>query len=318
MWTEKDTLNFKRLYADFTKDRWQSKAEKVTIARFMSEQGFPKLASKFLKFAAVGPIRSAGAIHAASLGKVCAYCNACFPRSTVCQDCRKSPEGRALSKKIERQKACDTMVGNGGVGMANPKTLAKVQKTFLKRYGTKVPLAYNSEVVSKARKTMVRRHGGKFVAHCPELMKRVQASTFGVKKFEFRGKEFEFQGYEHHAIQWIVNDFGYDPNQVFTQYEKPKSIFFRRNGRLTRYTPDLYLKETDLCIEVKSLYTLGFERHDSESVLRFNRDIQKQFNRTGKQLRFVLVSRSGICFALPKLWHLMPTKSLLTFIQDRI
>lgn len=319
MWTETDQKDFRRLYREFVAGRpGKSKAEKITIARYFTEKSFPKLAAKFLRLSEQEQLRARAAINAAWKSRLCCLCKSCFVLKDVCRNaCLKTLEGRALSKRLERERACATMIErHGGIGNSSPQVKRKADLTSLRRYGTTVPLAYNKEVRARAQQTMIERHGGRYVAHCPALMKRVQRSTYGVHEFEFGGRRFEYQGYEAKAIRWLCSKYGYDPKEIETQYDNPRSIFYDNGGRQVRYTPDLFLKEVNLNIEVKCPFTLMGTKKDDRSFHR-NRKIQSMCNRRGFPLRFVVVTKSGVAFPLPKAWDELSKKDLLNLIERK-
>lgn len=79
------------------------------------------------------------------------------------------------------------------------------------------------------------------------------SSRFAYKKFNFGDFSFYCQGYEIYVLEFLINEYGIDPSQIATGKDVPRVFYSGNKGKFHR--PDIYIKDYDLYVEVKSEYT---------------------------------------------------------------
>lgn len=111
-------------------------------------------------------------------------------------------------------------------------------------------------------------------------------STTCAKRVILKGKLFYCQGYEDQILDFLINDFGFDPEKVHTGKECKRILF---NGNKSGYhRPDIFLEELNLYIEVKSNWTFfGYEEFLHSNNKRQQAAIEQGF----LHIFFVLLSK---------------------------
>jgi len=74
------------------------------------------------------------------------------------------------------------------------------------------------------------------------------------------GKIFKYQGFENFALKEVLDK--YDENDIVNSRIDVPKIFYLCNGKERRHYVDIYIKSQNLCIEVKSDYTITLKNEE--------------------------------------------------------
>jgi hypothetical protein len=130
-----------------------------------------------------------------------------------------------------------------------------IRKKLLK-WGIELRTMKDSAVNAKEKrvKTIVEKYGVDNPMQDPDIFKKSNTNRFKYKEHSYGGRDFtHLQGYEPQAIEYLVEEMGYDVNDIETY--SGSSISYYMDGDRRRYHPDLYIAKDDLVIEVKCEYT---------------------------------------------------------------
>ena len=132
----------------------------------------------------------------------------------------------------------------------------KMKQTNLKKYGVEFPLQ-NSEIYSKQVKTNIEKYGVENCSQNPEVSIKQQKSCYRLKEYVMpSGKIIHYQGFEHFAIRNLLND-NIKEEDILTCKTKTPVIFYIDNNKRRRHFIDIFVPSKNLCIEVKSQYTIN-------------------------------------------------------------
>ena len=131
-----------------------------------------------------------------------------------------------------------------------------MKQTNLKKYGVEFPLQ-NSEIYSKQVKTNIEKYGVENCSQNPEVSIKQQKSCYRLKEYVMpSGKIIHYQGFEHFAIRNLLND-NIKEEDILTCKTKTPVIFYIDNNKRRRHFIDIFVPSKNLCIEVKSQYTIN-------------------------------------------------------------
>jgi hypothetical protein len=145
-------------------------------------------------------------------------------------------------------------------GVDNPAKhidcINKMKQTNLEKYGVELPLQ-NSEIYDKLIKTNIERYGVENCLQNPVVLTKQQKSCYKLKEYTMpSGKIINYQGFEHFAIRELLND-NIDEEDIITCKTKTPVVFYRdSNNKKRRHFIDIFVPSRNLCIEVKSQYTI--------------------------------------------------------------
>jgi hypothetical protein len=161
--------------------------------------------------------------------------------------------------------------------LQNPETFAKFNDTIYEKYGVTGSVMKNSEIRDKVNKTVTEKYGVNNVSQHPEIHKKKQETSqvnYGVnwpmqneevarKSYEnsYSRKEYRCpkgriifcQGYEPYAYDRLFS-MGIDEDDI--SETKPEIWYTGTDEKLHRYFTDIYIPSLNLCIEVKSQWTM--------------------------------------------------------------
>jgi hypothetical protein len=152
----------------------------------------------------------------------------------------------------------------------------KCQEKYDKDWGGKHPTSHDS-VKEKKEETNLEKYGYKCALNNPEISEKQIKSSYQTVKYKMpRGKIVNVQGYEKYAIEEILRKEMSDENDIImgrSEIHKCLGDFIYIVGEKERfYFPDIYLKNLNKIIEVKSKYTYesGIEINNlkKESVIK--------------------------------------------------
>ena len=159
----------------------------------------------------------------------------------------------------------------------------KVSKTNLEKFGFECSLQ-NEDVKKKGRETSLKKFGTEYyveseegkqaikdfymknygVEHnsqVPEIASKMKKTSFSHKEYVLpSGKTIEIQGYEHFALNDILEQF--DEDDIVTGEENVPEIWYTdANNKKHRHYVDIYLKSLNKCIEIKSQWTMEINKN---------------------------------------------------------
>jgi DNA-directed RNA polymerase subunit RPC12/RpoP len=164
-------------------------------------------------------------------------------------------------KEEYRQKADETCMERYGMTLheylALPEHREKADKTCMERYGmTLHEYLALPEHREKARLTCLERYGVEYPAQCEEIFHKMMVSGYQRKEYTFPSGRVEYcQGYEPLCLEHLLET--YDEDDIVVGYKGREAIWYPnpdKDGKLSRYFPDGFIKSENAIIEVKSEY----------------------------------------------------------------
>jgi hypothetical protein len=145
-------------------------------------------------------------------------------------------------------------------GVENPgnniQCINKMKQTNMKLYGVEFPLQ-NKEIYDKLIKTNIEKYGVENSLQNSVILTKQQKSSYKLKEYYMpSGKIIYYQGFEHFAINDLLTN-GIDEQDIITcKTQTPVIFYYDKNNKKRRYFTDIFIKSKNLCIEVKSQYTI--------------------------------------------------------------
>jgi hypothetical protein len=170
----------------------------------------------------------------------------------------------------------------------------KIEKIFIEKYGVKRPLLskiilqkmkekYGSEYFinsSHFKDVMIQKHGVEHALQYPEFFHKMIKSSFSNKNYTFKnGRQIQVMGYENYAIDYILsrNDSilkrKVNEDEIVVGKDIQSFEYYDDENKKHRYYPDIYIKDTKLLFEVKSIYI--FNKNPKLNYLKF-KQVQKE------------------------------------------
>jgi hypothetical protein len=174
-------------------------------------------------------------------------------------------------------------------GVENPGQTPQAKQTRIDKYGTENPFS-SKEVQEKIRQTNLERYNVEYPMQKPEIFEKATKH----RTYEYvasNGKTYMLQGYEKYALEELLKI--YDDNDIVTgssNISKHKKFKYEYDGKVRNYFPDFYIISENLIIEVKSLFTLEYEKEKNnlkkEAVLKTNTKFEFWiYEKTGDRLK---------------------------------
>jgi hypothetical protein len=166
----------------------------------------------------------------------------------------------ALQNKDVKSRQEETCLKKFGSTSAYGSELVreKIRQTFNDRYGVDHPMQIQ-EVKDKTRRTWEKNFGGHPMQN-PEFFEQAQKRLYRTKTVTLNGKNFECQGYESIVLDILVKELSIPTKSISTSPQDQPLIRWKdSDGKSHTYFPDIRVRHNnkDICIEVKSLYTVG-------------------------------------------------------------
>jgi hypothetical protein len=179
-------------------------------------------------------------------------------------------------------------------GVKNPFLIPEVQKFILERvkfawstgtannkrkatnyrlYGTETPCS-NSEIQKQRQKFSRENWGTNFPMQNPEVAGRSFRNSFLRKEFRMPSGDIRIvQGYEPYALAELLKR-GLAEEDIITGASNVPKIWYEFKGTLSRYFVDIFIRSLNLCIEVKSTWTL--DQHGKNKKMREIFELKRQ------------------------------------------
>jgi hypothetical protein len=164
----------------------------------------------------------------------------------------------------------------------NKEIFEKMQNTIFDKYGynniSQVP-----EIKEQKKETTMKNYGYEYAMQSPDIQNKIKYNNlekYGVEhhmqnaniaeqhfKKSFAKKEYLFpsgniiylQGYEPFAIDILISE-NIEEEDIVTEKNKVPEIWYNDDeGKLHRHYVDIYIKSKNLCIEIKSEWTITIE-----------------------------------------------------------
>jgi hypothetical protein len=142
--------------------------------------------------------------------------------------------------------------------MQRPEIKEKAKQTNLKLYGSENPFQVK-EFKEKSKQTSMLHFGVPHPMQNAEIMSKNTSSQYKKKTYILPSqKEIRIQGYEHFALDELLNT--YNEDDIITGNENVPVIWYECNDKRHRHYVDIFIPNQNLCIEIKSTWTLNSKK----------------------------------------------------------
>ena len=174
-----------------------------------------------------------------------------------------------------KEKGENTMILKYGVKapIQVPEIKERTENTLLEKYGSKF-LGKIEEFKTKAKKTLMLSKGVENSMQDPEVIEKNIKSAKGAKEYVLpSGVVIKVRGFEDIAIDYLVTIFD-ESEMEFVAKNMPEIWYFFDDGKYHRYFPDIYIKNHNLIVEVKSDFTYKMDLGTIDLIFTPNRKIR--------------------------------------------
>jgi hypothetical protein len=160
----------------------------------------------------------------------------------------ESIKNKIKNTNIERY-GCDNV-------FKNKKIYAQSLDTMQQKYGVEYPLQHKS-IKEKTKQTCLKKYGVENPIQNPEISEKQLNSMFSTKQYTMpSGNIIKYQGYENFAFDELIKN-GINENDIINSRKDVPIIFYQDEfNKKRRHFVDIFIKSDNLCIEVKSEYTI--------------------------------------------------------------
>ena len=169
--------------------------------------------------------------------------------------------------KIVQEKRKQTNLQKYGVEFSaqDEKIKEKIKNTNIEKYGFGCSMQ-NKEVRKKITETNLQKYGVENVSQNAKIHQKKLITSFGSKEYTFpSGRTEKVQGYEMYALNELIKNNVCEDEIVVGSENVPVCWWYDESNIKHRYFIDIFIKNENKGIEVKSTYTLGI---DEDNVLR--------------------------------------------------
>jgi hypothetical protein len=195
-----------------------------------------------------------------------------------CEECTKEKKFDKFRDEMNKKYGCDyfTQCDEGkekiknvikkkyGVEYIsqNKEIREKIKKTCFDKYGTENPTK-TQEVKEKAIKTNLKKYGFEYPIQNPEIYKKTLKKSYSRKSYTSKsGKVYDCQGYEPQAIEYLIQKMNTEEKNIIVGVEETPIIKYKdENNKEHMHYTDIYLKNINKIIEVKSDFTFNYQNH---------------------------------------------------------
>ena len=168
----------------------------------------------------------------------------------------------------------------------NKEIHLKKENTSLKNYGVKYSFQ-NPEIVEKFKNNFLLKYGVENPSQVPEIAEKQNKRSYGIKEYVLpSGRKLTYQGWENFVLDKLINENKIDENEIETSKIIVPTLWYNYEGKLRRHFVDIYVKNRNLCIEVKSTWTL--KKHYNKVFAK-----QKTAKTQGYKYYIIVVDRKG-------------------------
>ena len=192
-----------------------------------------------------------------------------------------------------RQKSKDTCMQNYGVEypIQNAEIQQKCIGTWIQNYGVENP-SQSEQIKDKKKYTCMQNYGVEYPMQNAEIAEKTMLSGFKYKNYILpSGKIIHYQGYENFAIEHFIKA-GVSEENILNDRISVPEVWYEYEGKMRRYYIDIFIPDQNLCVEVKSTYTLGAKKdqvlikHEAVKALGYMCEIWV-YDKNGKRVEVI-------------------------------
>jgi len=150
--------------------------------------------------------------------------------------------------------------------LQNEEIKRKVVDTCMKKFGVKFSFV-QPWVFEKIRKVMMEKYGAEYPLQVPELFRKALRSSFSNKEITLpiTKRTLHVMGFEDIAITRLLsrkNPYlkrNIDESEIIVGENVPIFKYTCDDNKQRTYYPDIYIKDTKLLYEIKSIFTFNFD-----------------------------------------------------------
>jgi hypothetical protein len=145
----------------------------------------------------------------------------------------------------------------------------KIIQSNLEKYGVE-NVFESKEIRDKCKQTCFERYGVEHPAQSQEVMEKTQKNAKKYKEYKMpSGNSRKVQGYEPFALDELIKI--YQEDNIITDRKEIPRITYMINDKKKYYFPDIFIKNINTIIEVKSTWTYQSKKdnvHEKESATK--------------------------------------------------
>lgn len=148
----------------------------------------------------------------------------------------------------------------------------------------------------------------------PSTNKRKKQRKFKQYRYVLDDRELWVQGYEPQALNYLQKHF--KAEDILTEYEKKVPVIRYKYGKKHRdYIPDIYIRNHNIIVEVKSTHTLGLF-HNKKRGWSMTCAKALACKERGYKFVLLLMEANGNRLKMPKNWPVMKKKECAEWVKE--
>lgn len=156
---------------------------------------------------------------------------------------------------------------------------------------------------------------------CPKCVWEVRKTNCEqgavMREFLLGDRLVRVQGFEPQGLSHMVNNMGYDPDDLVVESEGGvPTVEYKIRTRRRRYYPDVYVKSDNAIVEIKSTYTLGLgktKKHKQNWSMTCAK--ARACHEAGYKFALLLMDMQGNCTRLPRRWAYMSASKVMDLLK---
>jgi hypothetical protein len=156
-----------------------------------------------------------------------------------------------------KEKTVETNIQKYGVScpLNNELIKDKSKITCLEKYGVE-HISHSVKIKEKIKQTCLDKYGYEYPQQNPEFAQKVSNNSYKLKLYTLpSGKIIYIQGYEHFALDELLKTIN-ETNILNNKIDLPPIWYNDINNKKHRHYVDIFIPSENLCIEVKSTWTI--------------------------------------------------------------
>jgi CRISPR/Cas system type I-B associated protein Csh2 (Cas7 group RAMP superfamily) len=135
--------------------------------------------------------------------------------------------------------------------------MEKYKATCLEKYGVESFLQ-TEQFKQKSKDTCLEKYDVEYAIQNAEIMEKCSKNAYKLKEYKFPSERVEkIQGYEHYALNELIQNKLINEDDIFIGAKNVPSIWYNdESGKKHKHYVDIFIKSENLCIEVKSTWTV--------------------------------------------------------------
>jgi hypothetical protein len=163
-----------------------------------------------------------------------------------------------------KEKIKNTNLGRYGVEspLQNQDVKEKIKSTIMERYGVE-NVSQNLEVKKRKQETSLNNFGVEHPMHNAEVSERASHNAYKAYDYTFPSGRIErIQGYEKFGINDLLSQGIKEDDIVTKRTEVPICSYYDNEGKEHVYYVDILIKFKNMCVEVKSTWTMEKKKEE--------------------------------------------------------